>query len=150
MLDRSFVGKITQSRWVDVEKNQLRFFARAVGEKNPIYTDEAVAKAAGYRSLPAPPTFLFSLSLPLDKPLGRFVEAGFDLETMLHGQQAFEYHRPICAGDHLLIETRVIDIFEKKNGALEFMIEQTTASDENGSLLASMRLTMISNNRRQG
>jgi hypothetical protein len=30
------------------------------------------------------------------------------------------------------------------------MIEQTTASDENGSLLASMRLTMISNNRRQG
>jgi hypothetical protein len=33
------------------------------------------AKAAGYRSLPAPPTFLFSLELPLDKPLGCFVEA---------------------------------------------------------------------------
>ena len=34
---------------------RLKFFAKAIGETNPIYTDEAAALEAGYRALPAPP-----------------------------------------------------------------------------------------------
>jgi len=33
---------------------RLKFFAKAIGETNPIYTDEAAALEAGYRALPAP------------------------------------------------------------------------------------------------
>jgi hypothetical protein len=61
MLDRSFIGLETAPRSVEVEAGQLRFFARATGAKDPIYFDEAAARAAGHPALPASPTFLFCL-----------------------------------------------------------------------------------------
>jgi len=104
MIDKSWIGKNTCQLEVEVEKGQLRFFAKAVGETNPIYTDELAAQAAGYRSLPAPPTFLFSLKLAQPNPLARYLEMGIDLARLLHGSQLFEYFAPICAGDRISLE----------------------------------------------
>jgi acyl dehydratase len=61
MLDKSKIGFEFQSFTADVEKGRLRFFAKAIGETNPIYTDEAAAREAGYRALVAPPTFTMVL-----------------------------------------------------------------------------------------
>ncbi len=57
MLDKSYIGHVFPAFTAEVERGRLRFFAKAIGESNPIYTDEEAAKAAGYRALPAPPTF---------------------------------------------------------------------------------------------
>ena len=38
------------------------FFAAAIGETDPVYTDLDAARAAGHRDLPVPPTFLFASS----------------------------------------------------------------------------------------
>ena len=70
MLDRKNIGRISKPHTVEVEKGRLKFFAKAIGETNPIYTDESAARAAGYRSLPAPPTFIFSLDDGIT-PVGR-------------------------------------------------------------------------------
>ena len=56
MLDKSKIGHEFTPFTVDVEKGRLKFFAQAIGETNPIYTDETAAQAAGYKALPAPPT----------------------------------------------------------------------------------------------
>ena len=42
----------------EVDKTWVRMFARSVGHTDPVYFDEAAAKAAGYRSLPCPPGYL--------------------------------------------------------------------------------------------
>jgi len=55
MLDTSKIGHEFPSFTAEVEKGRLKFFAKAIGETNPIYTDEAAALEAGYRALPAPP-----------------------------------------------------------------------------------------------
>ena len=52
MIDKCWIGRSFPKLVVDVEKGQLRFFAKAAGEKNPVYTDEVAALEAGYRSLP--------------------------------------------------------------------------------------------------
>ena len=57
------VGVVSEPREVVVETGFLKFFARATGEANPIYFDEAAARAAGHPALPAPPTYLFSLAI---------------------------------------------------------------------------------------
>ncbi len=44
-----------------VEAGKIRLFCKAIGEDDPIYSDEAAAKAAGYRGVTAPPTFLRAL-----------------------------------------------------------------------------------------
>ena len=54
MLDKNLIGHEFPSFTAEVEKGRLKFFAKAIGETDPIYTDEAAALAAGYRALPAP------------------------------------------------------------------------------------------------
>lgn len=48
MIDRRFIGWTSERLSVAVETGQLRLFAKATGETNPIYFDEAAAKAAGH------------------------------------------------------------------------------------------------------
>jgi len=61
MIDRQFIGKALPAFRTVAEAGQLRFFAKATGETNPVYFDESAAHDAGHPSLPLPPTFLFSL-----------------------------------------------------------------------------------------
>ncbi|MBK8132379.1 MAG: MaoC family dehydratase N-terminal domain-containing protein [Gammaproteobacteria bacterium] len=61
---------------VEVEKWQLCFFAKAVGETNPIYFDEAAAKAAGHPSILAPPTYAVTLSLCESDPMRAIGRSG--------------------------------------------------------------------------
>lgn len=42
----------------EVTTTSVRAFARGVGYTDPVYFDEGAARKAGYRSLPAPPTYL--------------------------------------------------------------------------------------------
>ena len=45
--------------WVyEVTTTSVRAFARGVGYTDPAYFDIDAAKKAGYRNLPAPPTYL--------------------------------------------------------------------------------------------
>ena len=44
MVDQSLKGFTSAPRHIDVEKGQLKFFAHATGETNPIYFDEAAAR----------------------------------------------------------------------------------------------------------
>ena len=131
---------------VDVEKGRLRFFAKAIGETDPVYTDEEAAHAAGYRSLLAPPTMAFCLEMDKPEPFAVLKELGVDLGRILHGEQAFEYHADICAGDTLTYRTKVSDIFDKKDGALEFIVEDTTVTNQEGARVATMRRTIVVRN----
>lgn len=110
MIDRKFIGYRSSPFTVEVEKGRLRLFARAIGESDPIYFDEALARAAGYRSLPVPPTFFFCLEMERPDPYDWFEALAIPLGQTLHGEQAFTYHRTACAGEVLTFDAEVIDI----------------------------------------
>src|SRR3546814_15155473 len=95
MVDQSFKGFTSEPRHIDVEKGQLKFFAHATGETNPIYFDEAAARAAGHPALPAPPTFAFSLAPGAPPTKGNPPGAlGVAMHTIPTGEPSFTYHRP--------------------------------------------------------
>jgi acyl dehydratase len=99
MIDRAYIGTDFPKVVLEIEKGRLRFFAKAIGETDPIYTDETAAKAAGYPSLPAPPTFIYAAELDAGRLEPAMKALGIDLTRTLHGEQHFTYHGPICAGD---------------------------------------------------
>lgn len=110
----------------EVERGRLRLFARVVGISDPVYSDLAAARRAGHRDLPVPPTFLGnSLELELPNPLGWLAEVGGDLTKTTHAEQAFTYHALAYAGDALVLERRIVDVYTKKGGALEFVVKRT-------------------------
>jgi hypothetical protein len=110
----------------EVERGRLRFFARTIGLTDPIYFDLDAARRAGHRDLPVPPTFLGnSLELELPNPLGWLAELGGDLTKTTHAEQAFTYHAMAYANDRLILRRRIVDVYTKKGGALEFVVKQT-------------------------
>ena len=146
MIDRKHLGRESKPNSVDIEKGRLKFFAKSIGETNPIYIDEAAAKAAGYRSLPAPPTFIFSIDLEQDNPFADIESMGINLGKILHAEQGFTYHEPICAGDTITLQSKVTDIYDKKGGALEFLVQEYTAKNQDDTLVAEMRRTLVVRN----
>jgi acyl dehydratase len=116
---------------------RLRFFAKAIGETNPVYFDEAAAHDAGHPTLPLPPTFLFSLEFEQSSTAWRD-ELGIVSSRILHGEQSFEYHRMAYAGDLLRYESRVADIYDKKNGALWFIVRETRVTNQRGEPVADL------------
>lgn len=57
MIDTQWIGHALPSSELSLDRSRLRFFAKAIGENNAIYTDLEAARAAGYPDLPAPPPF---------------------------------------------------------------------------------------------
>ena len=146
MLDKSFIGTKTEPRSVEVEKGQLKFFAKATGETNPIYFDESAAKAAGHSALPAPPTFLFCLGTMAPEKENILGKLGVNIGNVLHGEQQFTYAKPIYAGDTITLTTKISDIYDKRGGALDFIVQDTEAVNQNGEAVGTGRTVIVVRN----
>lgn len=109
----------------EVERGRLRAFARSIGETDPVYTDVEAARAAGHPDLLVPPTFFFSMSLERDAPFGYLAVLGVDLRHVLHGEQTFAYHRLAHARDVLLLQDRIVDVHDKRGGAMQLVVKET-------------------------
>ena len=146
MLKKTMIGEALTTHSAAVEKGRLRFFAKAIGETDPIYVDEAAAQAAGHRSLPVPPTFLFCLDMEVPDPFAWFPTVGLELAKILHGEQHFVYHAMAYAGDTLSFASKVGDIYDKKGGALEFIVKETRVSNQDGAHIADLRSVIVQRN----
>ncbi|KQX85111.1 MaoC family dehydratase N-terminal domain-containing protein [Variovorax sp. Root473] len=143
MIDKKWIGHELPASVLPVERSRLQFFAKAIGETDPVYTDAAAARDAGYPDLPAPPTFLFAAELDSgasDRMLG---DLQIPLSKLLHGEQSFAYHRPACVGDTVTVRSTISDIYDKKNGALEFVVKTSRATNQNDELVAELRTVLV-------
>ncbi|CAB5516726.1 MaoC family dehydratase N-terminal domain-containing protein [Achromobacter anxifer] len=146
MLDTRHIGAALPAFNTTVEAGRLRFFAKATGQVDPVYTDETAARAAGHPALPVPPTFLFCLEMDSPRPAAMRELLGIDIARVLHGEQGFVYHAMAHAGDELRFEPRIADIYAKKGGALEFVLRVTRVTDAAGRLIAELRATTVVRN----
>lgn len=143
MIDKKHIGRTTPPQTIDVEKGRLKFFAKAIGETDPVYTDEEAAEAAGYSALPAPPTFAFCLEMETNSLWDNIAAMGVPVGKILHGSQTFKYLAPILAGDKITFVTKVSDIYDKKGGKMEFIIEDTTATNQDGTPVAELQRVIV-------
>jgi acyl dehydratase len=142
--DRTLIGRQSQPSTVRVIAQQLKFFAKAIDQRNPIYFDEAAAKAAGHPELPMPPTFAFSLILAAPEQSGYALQQiNADPRYILHAEQEFRYRELIYAGDEVSITTRIEDLYEKKGGTLHFLIQRHDLRNQAGVLCLEASSTFV-------
>lgn len=146
MIDKRHIGWRSPKAHVPIELGQLRLFAKAVGERNPIYTEPDAARAAGHPDVLAPPTFAFSISLMGQSAPTYLDVMGVDIGRILHGEQSFEYYAPIYAGDVIGVSTEIADIYDKKGGALEFIVTHTDAVNQHGALCVRQKSVIVVRN----
>jgi acyl dehydratase len=143
MLDTRHIGQLLAAGEAEVEKGRLRFFAKATGQRDPVYVDEAAAAREGYSSLPVPPTFLFCLEMEACGSRQLCDLFGIGIGQLLHGEQHFSYHAPAVAGDVLRFTGRISDVYHKKDGALGFIAVETRVTNQQGIHVADMRRTVV-------
>ena len=146
MIGAQWIGRELGSSVLLVERGRLSFFAKATGETNPIYFDEAAAKAAGYADLPAPPTFLFAADLDSGLIFGLLDQMGVALSKVLHGEQSFEYFAPVVAGDVITFKSTIKNIYRKRGGSLEFIeLEGLAVNQQGESVARTHNVTIVRN-----
>ena len=143
-MDKSLIGQKSTPKTITVEQGQMRFFAKATGAKDKVYWDVEAAKAAGHPALPAPPTFLFCLdSLAPSTDRGVLQQLGVDIGRILHGEQRFKYGKPVYAGDAITFQNEITDMYEKKGGTLQFVVSETTATNQRGEHVGTMINSLV-------
>lgn len=147
MLDRSKIGHEFPAFQATIETGMLRLFAHAIGETNPIYTDEAAARGAGYASLPMPLTYPFCLGKFIDDPSDTLHLFGLDHSNIFHGEQEFHYYTIVNAGDTLTGQKTVTDVYDRSNGALEFIVVTTEFKDIAGRPVCKAIQTIVVDNK---
>ena len=141
-IDSSVIGRELATVTVTIERGRLRFFAESIGQSDPLYTDLDAARAAGFPDLPVPPTFLFGLKLEQPDAFRWMAELDIDLRFILHGTQRFEYHAMAFAGDELVATQRISELYEKRGGALEFLVTESEVTRD-GAPIATLIETIV-------
>jgi hypothetical protein len=149
VIDRQLAGTEFPDYSIGVERCQIRLFAKAIGETDPRYLNVDAARANGHPDLLAPPTFLVGVAATENSAaMTAIFEAGGDVRRLLHGEQAVNYFHDTHAGDQLRCGSRIGQVYDKRDGELEFVDLQTDVTDAaNGQLVMSMTSVLVFNNR---
>jgi acyl dehydratase len=125
-------------------------YAHAAGDTNPIYFDDAAARAAGYRGRIVPPGFLVWAFEP-PRPLEALREDGLPRDAgpplrlrvsrVLYAGEEWDYRAPVHAGDTVTAETRLASLEEKTGSSGPFVLAttETTYTNQDGEVVAILR-----------
>ena len=129
----------------EVSREKIGEYVGAIGDRNPVHSDVSAAQQLGYRDIIAPPTFAAVFATrPFRVALAdpEWVRAStIDPSRILHGAQAYEFHRPVHPGDRLIVQAIVRDVFEKKN--MVFLVLATRVDAEANGRVLDATTTLI-------
>ena len=145
-INKDVVGREYPPFAVTVERGRIKDFARAIGDLNPFYLDDAVGRASEWGDVIAPPTFAASFRGDGADSGAVLRDLGVDISRVLHGEQEFEIHRQLRPGETYLCRTKVLDVYEKtgRSGPMAFVVRETAVTDRNNEIAVTMRhITVI-------
>jgi acyl dehydratase len=147
-LNHELKGKEYQEVTFEVERDRVIQFADAIGDQDPRYRDPEAAKPAGFPEQLAPPTFPTVMQIMTSGQVVLDQELGLDYSRVVHGEQEYEWHRPIVVGDVLKATPRLADIYAR--GPNEFLIVEAEITDANGEVVCVARTTLLSRGTAEG
>ncbi len=124
-----------------VGREKVREFALAVQSSSAVNYDADEAIALGFADVVAPPTFASILQEHALELLLEDRESGIDYSRIVHGDQRFDYSRPIVAGDELhtvMTVTRVQSL-----GGYSMVTSETVVNDQAGHHVVTATSTLV-------
>ena len=136
MPSKDMIGRVLSTGSATVDAAHVAAFALALGDSSPEFTSLA------------PPTYPIAfMSQAMAGGMDTFLELGLNFMTLVHGEQEFEYVRPIKVGETLTLTGRVADVYEKTNSAgqtLDFVVLETEGKDAAAQPVFFSRNVLIS------
>lgn len=123
----------------EVGREKIREYARAVQDFHPAHWDEDAAVALGYPGLVAPLTFVSIPAMAANRPLFESVVVGYDM--FVQTEQVFEQHKPIVAGDRLVVDVELSSV--RRIAGKDLITVTNTFADEAGETVHIMHTTVV-------
>lgn len=136
----------------EIGRAAIRYFALAIGDDNPLYTDPSYARANGYEDVIAPPTFVCESNQYMSGERNEHGYAGhtWDIPAegcrMLRGGNEYELHAPMYPWFRITATWLLKDIVERtmKDGTPMLIVtSEASYTNQDGLLLAVNRETLI-------
>ena len=125
----------------EVSRVKIADFAEAIGDRNPLYRDRAVAQAAGYPDVIAPPTFPIVITMAASSAAIGDPGLGINYAMVVHGEQRFTYSRPLHAGDVVTAQSTISAIREV--GSLTMVTTETQIQTVDGEHVCTGYGTLV-------
>ncbi len=113
-----------------VDQTKIEAFSAAIGDDNE-YIKQGFAS----------PTFLISIQMSAMEVALFDPELGLDYSKVVHGEQSFEYKKPVKAGDELSFVSTIEDIKSKVGN--DFITIRSDVTDSLGNEVATLKATLI-------
>ena len=124
-----------------VGREKVREFASATLSEAPLQHDVEAARNAGFSDVVAPPTFPVVLQERLMQVLLADPESGIDYSRIVHGDQRFDYVRPVVAGDELTARIEVTKV--QSLGGHTMVTSESRMVDAQGGLVVTATSTLV-------
>ncbi len=148
---RQAIGTSKTRRFV-VTARDIKRFAQAIGETNPIHCDEEFARRSRHGGIVAPPLFCQALTYE-DAAPEQLLGDGSPLELSVPvpasrtvgGGSEYTIHRLVRADDVITITSTLDDVYTKpgRTGLLYMIVVESRFTDAQGLPVASERATYI-------
>ena len=139
-----------------VNRPMIRHWCDAMGDANPVYTDDAAAAASVHEGIIAPPTMLQTWGMRGYRPrpttggtlqdelLGLLDDQGFTSVVATNCEQ--DYVRDLRPGDELTVSTTIESVSDEKRTGLgvgHFVTTRQTYRDAAGEVVATMAFRIL-------
>jgi len=131
-LSKDIIGSKLDPFSIKIERDHLKEFCAAIGETNPLYTDQEAARAQGYPDTPAPPTFQTSFiwkGYGYERFWDKLKSLGIDTDRLLHTKEEYVYLQPIFPGDEISGSAEIVEV---RAGRVEMATLKTTYVNQKG------------------
>lgn len=145
--------------WDEVNAPMIRHWCEAMGDNNPVYTNDEAARAAGFDGIVAPPTMLQAWSMvgfAGQRPPGSASEGAFSTVIDLLGKAGYagvvavnceqEYQHYLKPGDRIYYRAQLESVSAEKTTALGvgfFVTELSTYYNQHDEVMGSMRFRVL-------
>lgn len=141
-INPDFIGRtFPPSAPYEISRVKLAEFADAIGDPNPLYRDRAAAVEAGFPDVIAPPTFPIVISMASSGQAMADPGLNLNYAMVVHGEQRFEYQRPLHAGEVVTAQVTIADI--RDIGRNSVMTTSTKISTVNGEHVYTAHATLV-------
>ncbi len=150
---KACIGReVTYTAPEEFGRGAIRYFALALDDDNPIYSDENIARATRHGGIIAPPTFVCETNQVFQKPadangyIGHYWTLPLASTRFIRGGNEYEFYQPVRPDDRVTVTWKILDIYERetrKFGALVFVLSEARYVNQRGELLALNRETNI-------
>lgn len=125
MIDQVHLGYTTAPTRAVIDAWRVKLFCEAIGERDAVYWDADAARRAGLRACAVPPTYLKAMESEHCSSATLLQHLDVPVRKVLHAEQRFAQVLPVYVGDEVEMSRTVTDLYDKRDGALSFIVVRT-------------------------